>query len=171
MSEIIPPLLCQYDGEGLVPPSTRWGKVWTTHLVVGQEYLMVESHDRSVNSHNHYFAVLHELWSNLPEQYADVPWAQTSEHLRLYALIKTGHCDTNTIVAWSKSEALSMAAFITPIDPYSIVSVTDCTVTRYTARSQSVKAMGKADFQKSKTDVLEFIEDLLGLSKDRDNDH
>jgi hypothetical protein len=33
-------------------------------------------------------------------------------------------------------------------------------------QSQSVKAMGNRDFQQSKSDVLDFVADLLGVTTD-----
>ena len=162
MTEIIPPLMVTYDGEALLPPTPRWAAMWAHHLVVGEQYLMVEQRDRSANSHRHYFANLYDLWQNLPEIYADVPWAQTSEHLRKYALIKTGHGLGTAFACSSKAEALRLAAFLRPVNEFAVVSVKEASVYLTVAASQSMKAMGGPEFQKSKTDVLEFIEDLIG---------
>ncbi len=43
--------------------------------------------------------------------------------------------------------------------------VEGATVYRFTAQSQSRKAMGAKLFQESKTAVLEFIEDLIGIER------
>lgn len=159
------PLFLQYHGDGEFrtpsPHSTRYAD---KEFVVGETYQMVENHDRSSVSHKHYFASIHEAWSNLPEAYADLPFAQSSDHLRAYALIKTGWCDSHTIVCSSKAEAARMASFIRPIDAFSVVSVNEATVTRFTAKSQSMKAMGKRDFQKSKDEVLDFLDALIGTT-------
>ncbi|WP_234840443.1 hypothetical protein [Sinorhizobium meliloti] len=58
---------------------------------------------------------------------------------------------------------MRLAAFIRPIDAFSVVDVKEATVTRYVAKSQSMKAMGKQDFQESKTAVLDFLDDLIGV--------
>jgi hypothetical protein len=44
-----------------------------------------------------------------------------------------------------------------------LVIVQGATVTRYTAKSQSKKAMGAADFQRSKTLIMEVIAKMLGV--------
>ena len=49
------------------------------------------------------------------------------------------------------------------MDDYAIVSADATTVTVYTAKSQSMKAMGRRKFQKSKADVLALIEKLIGV--------
>jgi len=157
-----PPLLMQYDGEVMRPPDSRWEKLWVRHFAIGETYLMVEHNDRSANSHRHYFAVLYQMWESLPEQYADAPWATTSEHLRKYALIRTGHYNSTSLVCASKAEAQRVAAFMRPVDEFSVVIAKESVVTRYTACSQSMKAMGNDVFQQSKTKVLDFVEDLIG---------
>jgi hypothetical protein len=118
-------------------------------------------HERSMRSHRHYFSALADLWDTLPERYATEQWAQSTEHLRKYALIKTGYCDTTTLVCKSDAEAQRVAAFMRPIDEFSIVLAKGATVVRYTAKSQSVKAMGNADFQQSTADVLAFCDALV----------
>lgn len=160
------PMTFSWEGDVLRPASPFMAKLCDRQMVIGETYMLVEHHDRSMNSHRHYFAMVHEGWQNLPEAYADIPWAQTSEHLRAYALIKTGYCESQSIVCASKSEAKRMAAFIRPMAPYGLVTVKDAVVTRHDAKSQSMKAMGKAEFQRSKDDVLNFIEDLIGVERD-----
>jgi len=48
------------------------------------------------------------------------------------------------------------------MDEFSIVISKDNTVTIYTAKSQSRRAMNRADFAKSKQDVLDFVSNLIG---------
>jgi hypothetical protein len=57
-----------------------------------------------------------------------------------------------------------LAAFVRPTDDFAIVTATGATVTVWTAKSQSVKAMGGKDFQVSKQAVLDVIADLIGVS-------
>lgn len=160
------PLLLQYQGDGeFRAASAFWAGRADKHYVVGEVYPMVEHHDRSQVSHNHEFASIAEMWKSLPEKYAHEPWAQTAEHLRKYALIRTRWCDTQTFPCGSHAEALRWAANLRPLDEYSIVSVEGSLVYRFTAQSQSRRAMGKASFQQSKTDIIEFIEDLIGVER------
>ena len=127
---------------------------------VGRVYRMTEHQDRSTKSHDHYFASLAEAWENLPERIvARVP---TPEHLRKFCLIRTGFADSRTLVASSKAEALRLAAFLRPMDEFAIVTVEGATVTVWTARSQSMKAMERAVFQDSKTKVLDYVASLIG---------
>lgn len=79
------------------------------------------------------------------------------EHLRKYALIRTGHRDERTIVCASKAEARRVAAFVKPLDEFALVLVNEASVSVYTAKSQSLRAMGKTAFQQSKDDVLGFL--------------
>ena len=90
-----------WDGEAMVPPGQYWAKRADEQFVVGQNYKLVEHHDRSPQSHSHYFAALAEAWQNLPHHLTD-RWA-TSEHLRKWALIKAGYHDERSIVAASKA--------------------------------------------------------------------
>jgi len=129
---------------------------------VGETYVLVPHEERSGVSHRHFFATVNECWQNLPEDLAED--FQTSEHLRKWALIKAGYADKQSIVCSSKAEAQRFAAFLRPVDTYSIVVVSEATVTRYTAQSQSQKAMGAKVFQDSKTKVLDILSDLVGVT-------
>lgn len=133
------------------------------HIYTDQEiYRLGVIEERSTNSHSHYFAALNEAWMNLPDALS-VRYP-TSEHFRRTGLIETGWCDTHTLVCSSKAEAQRVAAFARPIDEFSVVIAKECTITRYVAKSQSYRAMGKADFQKSKDDVLTWAANLIGMS-------
>ncbi len=116
--------------------------------------------DRSPASHGHYFALLNQAWLNLPEGYAERFPSQ--DHLRRWALIKAGWRDERTIVAASAAEAARVAAFVRPLDDYAIVVTHEATVIVWTAKSQSMRAMGKEAFEQSKTDTLRVLSDLIG---------
>lgn len=133
-------------------------------FVVGEVAHLEVVERRSGKSHNHYFAAIADAWRSLPEDLAEQ--FATHEHLRKRALIATGWRDQTSIVASSKAEARRLAAFIRPIDEFSVVAVNECVVVRMTAKSQSLKAMGAKDFQASKTDVLDWISDLIGTTRD-----
>ena len=156
------PVQFQWDGEAMVPANRFWAGVCDKQFVVGERYTLAEHHERSGNSHRHYFAEVKTAWDNLPEDQAER--FPTPEHLRAYALIKTGWHDKADFVASSKAEALRMAAFLRPIDEYSIVLVKDNIVSRFTAKSQAYRAMNKKDFQASKDAVLDYVSGLCGIS-------
>lgn len=155
------PIIFNWNGEAMVPLNRRFAFQCDKQFVVGENYTLVQHEDRSAASHAHYFAAIAEAWRNLPEQIADR--FPSPEHLRKFALVKAGYRDERTHVAATKAEALRLAAFVKPIDDFAIVTTTGMTVTVWTAKSQSVKAMGKKDFQASKEAVLNVLADLLGV--------
>lgn len=147
-----------WDGEHMTPLNGRHAD---RQYVVGEHYRLAPFEDRSANSHNHYFASLAEAHANLPEDVAER--FPTVEHMRKWALIKAGFRDERSIVCTSKAEALRVQSFIKPMDDYAVVLASDCVVKVFTATSQSVRAMGKADFQKSKQAVLDIVAGLIGV--------
>lgn len=157
------PILFQWDGEAMVPASQHWARQADKEFVVGERYRMIEHHDRSANSHRHYFSVLHDAWQTLPDDKLEI--YPTSEHLRKKALVWKGHRDERSIVCASAAEAQRVAAFVKPMDDFAVVMVKDAVVRVLTAKSQSAKAMGAKDFAASKNDVLDFIDDLLGVER------
>lgn len=161
----------RYEGEGeFRTTSAYWANKADEAFVVGETYRLVEHHDRSQATHNHEFAAIADMWASLPERYQHEPWAQTPEHLRKYALIMCRFCDTQTYPCGSHAEALRWAANLRPLDEYSVVAVEGTTVYRFTAQSQSRRAMGKERFQASKTAILEYIEDLIGVERGSSKD-
>lgn len=140
-----------------------------TAFVVGQVYRLDVVEDRSAASHRHFFAAVNEAWSNLPEHL--VERFPSPEHLRKWALCKAGFADSRQIVASSKAEAIRLAAFIRPMDEFAVVTVSDAVVTVWTARSQSARAMSKAEFQASKDGVLRVVSELIGVEPDALSKH
>lgn len=116
---------------------------------------------RSHASHGHFFASVQEAFNNLPEDIAGD--FGDAEHLRKWCLIKAGYRDERTLACSSKAEALRLASFIRPMDGFAVVLVREATVTVYTARSQSLRAMGKDEFQKSKDSVFDVLAKLIGV--------
>lgn len=156
------PIMFRYEGDGeFVPASQFWAARADKAFVVGEHYKLVEHHDRSQVSHNHYFAALGNAWSSLPDRLLEE--FPTAEVLRKKLLIRAGYADERSIVCASKAEAQRVAGFIKPMDDYAVVTVREAVVRVYTAQSQSVKAMGAKAFQESKTKVLEALDDLLGV--------
>lgn len=153
------PLYFTWDGEAMAPDNPRFAD---KQYVVGGKYRLGVIEERSTNSHNHYFVSVTEAWRNLPEEYAER--FPAVEHLRKWALIKVGYHDERSIVCASKAEAQRIGAFIHPMNDYSVIIVSEATVKVYTAKSQSLKAMGKKDFQDSKTAVLDLLSSMVGVS-------
>jgi hypothetical protein len=155
------PITFTWDGESMVPQK-RFQQLCDKQYVIGETYPLVVHEPRSSNSHNHYFASLTEAWSNLPDDIsAQFP---TVDHLRKFALIKAGFRDERSVACSSKAEAQRVAAFVKPIDDFAIVTVVEAMVTIYTAKSQSMRAMGKTVFQDSKDKVLDIAWGFCGTT-------
>lgn len=149
----------RWDGEAMVP-LPRFARVADRQFVIGEEYELVEHHERSSASHRHLFALIKEAWINLPER--DAERFPSAEHLRKYALIKAGHVDVQTIACSSQAEALRWAEVMRRTDPYSLVVVSAGSVAIYTAKSISGRSLDKADFQKVKERALGVLAELIG---------
>lgn len=154
------PLLFVWEGD-LMRPLGRFAAECDRRFVIGERYPLILQETRSAASHAHYFACINDAWGNLPEAYADrLP---TAEHLRKFALIKAGYRDERTLLARTKAEALRLAAFIRPMDDFAVVQVEGKQVIAWTAKSQSLAAMGKVAFQDSKQKVLDIIAEIIGV--------
>ena len=76
-----------------------------------------------------------------------------------------GERDGSDHVGGAQAEAERVASFMRPMDDYCIVVPVNCVVRVWTAKSQKKSAMDAREFQQSKTDVLDFIDDLLGVER------
>lgn len=134
----------------------------------GEIVRLAEPQDRTQQSEGHYFAVLHELWQSVPEKLrGEEEWAESEEHMRKFALIKTGFYNVQEYPCDTAVEAKKWAARLKPMDEYSLVTVNGTVVRRFTAKSQSRNAMpGKGEFHDSKQKVLGYLADLIGLPPD-----
>ncbi|MGY2048862.1 hypothetical protein [Methylobacterium sp. JK268] len=155
------PIACEWDGESMVPLA-RFRQLCDRQFTIGEHYVLAEHEPRSSAAHGHYFACLRDAWESLPE--AEAARFPTPEHLRKYALIKAGFRDEQTFVASSKAEARRLAAFLQPVDEFAVISVREAVVIRWTAQSQSMRAMGSAEFQRSKDAVLAVVADMIGVT-------
>ncbi len=157
------PILTAWDGESFIPVNQGHARMADQDYVVGQTYRVAPVEDRSARSHRHFFASVNEAWRNLPEEL--VERFPSAEHLRKYALIRAGYRDERSIVCASKAEAQRVAAFIRPMDDFALVIVKEAVVIVYTPKSQSLRAMGKREFQASKDAVLEVVSQIIGVSR------
>jgi hypothetical protein len=148
--------------DGAMTPLPSFARKAADAFNEGEVYPMVEHVDRSRKSHDHYFVLVGEAWASLPEHMTDR--FPTADHLRRWALIKAGFRDERTIVCSSKAEATRVKSFIRPLDEFAVILSSGAVVTAYTAKSQSMKAMGRAMFQDSKDKTLAVIADLIGVS-------
>lgn len=121
---------------------------------------------RSQASHNQQFAEINDLWSNLPMNHANAPYAASAEAFRKHGLIATGHCDVEVLDMGSHDAACAAAPFIAKTarkaHGYALVVVRGPLVVCSVPHSQSFRAMGKEAFHKSKQDVLDWGHQMLG---------
>jgi hypothetical protein len=156
------PLVFQWSGDAMIPAIPRLAD---KQYVVGERYRLAPVEERSLATHNHFFASVADAHANLPEDAAER--FPTPDHLRRWALIKAGYRDERSIVCASKAEAQRIAAFVKPMDDYAVIVARDAVVMVLTAKSQSMKAMGKKDFAASKEAVLAIVAELIGAKPDQ----
>ena len=121
--------------------------------------------ERSTASHKHQFAWIRDAFDSLPDDVHGRELWKRPSHLRKHALIMTGHCDATHIVVGSDTAAHEVRNVIKAdkdkLHGYSMVTASGPTISILTPHSQSQAAMGAETFQKSKTDILNWIADLL----------
>jgi hypothetical protein len=130
-------------------------------LSAGELYKIEVFEERSEISHRHEFAWLRTAWRNLPENIADR--FASPEHLRKRALIDAGFYNEMAIDAGTNAAAIRVAAGFRSHDEFIAAVVRGPIVLIRTAKSQSYRAMGADDFQKSKTAILGIISALIGV--------
>jgi hypothetical protein len=153
------PVTFRWDGSAMIPLAPG---IAGRQYVVGETYRLIQQEERSHQSHAHFFASIMEVWQNLPEHLTKQ--FPTAEHLRKFALIKAGYSNARSIAVSSEDEAQRLVAFMQPLDDYAIVTATEFVVTVHTAKSQSMKAMAKDEFQKSKEAVVGIVAQMIGTT-------
>jgi len=129
---------------------------------VGESYRLAPIEDRSDISHNHEFAWLREAWASLPEALSGR--FPNPAVLRKWALIQSGFCTVTDHVCQFKTEARRTAEILrAQTDDYAVVLIEGTVVRVLKAKSQSRKAMDKAEFQASKTAIMDVIAGLLDV--------
>ena len=129
---------------------------------VGETYRLVVEEDRSINSERHLFAEVEEAWKHLPHDLAEQ--FPTPDHLRKRALIDAGYYHQEIIDCADPAAAQRVAAYAKRRDVYALITVAGSFVVIRHAKSQSRGSMKKAEFQESKTAVLEIVSALVGVS-------
>lgn len=128
----------------------------------GQVFIIDPEQERDMNSHRHYFAALKEAWKNLPEELERK--YPTEDIFRKKLLIETGYFHMDEIICDTARDAATVAAFMAPLDPSTTIVVRGNCIRKFTARSQSIQAMGREEFQKSKWDVLNLAASLIHVT-------
>ena len=140
--------------DGAFRPAGAWeqDRCERDYAGAGTVVLTVE-HERDMVSHRKHFAIVRTAWLNLPESLRDMDFAASDEVLRKYALVRTGHCDVTTAVAFSHKVAITLGAQMGDLarraHGYALVEVEKRVVRVWTPHSQAVRAMGSATFEQS----------------------
>jgi hypothetical protein len=166
------------DADGVVAqrlamtPEARYAGIAERQFFEGEIYTLVPLEARSRGSHNHYFAALEDGYQNLPEGVAKA--FPSAEYLRHWILIETNWCEDDIWHLTTRKEAERRAARTRSREPFARMRIFEtkdddgrrCWALQIRrAMSQSAAAMGKAEFEKSKTDVLDYIATLVGTSR------
>jgi hypothetical protein len=154
------PVMFQWNGTVMIP-QPRFLPLCSKQYAVGEEYPLLPVEERSMASHNQYFAAIADGWHNIPESMA-ARWP-SEEHLRKWCLIETNFFNESEFDFESVDKAKRFAAFYRKVDDYARIFVHEKKVIIRVAKSQSLAAMGKDTFQASKTAVLDLIENLIGV--------
>lgn len=147
--------------DGVFVPENRLAAYCDETFGEGEVVTFERHEERSIASHNHYHASIQTAFDNLPEQDERFP---TPNALRKWALIKSGYCTEMSVVCADPEQAATVASFTGNAEGVIIV-VRGNIVKKYTAKSQSMKAMGKDEFQKSKDAVLDTIAELIAVTR------
>ena len=132
-------------------------------FTIGERYRLAPVEDRSGASHRHFFAAVNEAWANLPERLA--AHYPTAEHLRARALIEAGYCTIADYVCSSRAEAVRWAGNLrAEASEYALVVISETVVRVFKPKSQSVKAMGREEFQASKDAVFTALARMIGVT-------
>ncbi len=157
----------RWDGETLTPTGHYGLSAAREAMEPGDVVILEIDHPRSQSSHRHQFAEINEAWRHLPESLQEAPWAASPETLRKHALIATGFADTYSIDCGAKATAervrMALASAEAGKHGYAIAKVRGPLVVVWTPRSQSMRAMGGAEFQRSKQAVLDWIAAQIGV--------
>jgi len=158
-------LLFRYEGEGEFRAASNYhARRADLTYVVHEVYPLQVEQQRSQATHNHFFAAIANAHANLPDDLLEV--YPTPEHLRKKALVRKGYRHEREYVCESKTAAVELVKTIRPLDDYAIIEARENVVRIWTAKSQSKKAMPAGEFQRSKSDVLDYVADLIGVSPD-----
>lgn len=162
MTENLKPIPFTWDGDAMIP-HPRFKTLCDRQYIIGENYTLVVHEDISSKSRGFFFASLREGWLNLPEEIAkEFP---SPEYLRKKALVETGHATERVVVCDTEVDARRVAALARALSGYSVIIRSGNVVKVFEAKSQSSRAMNKEEFQKSQTDVLDYVSKLIGVKR------
>ena len=155
-------LVAGWIGNSLVPIA-RFAAQARERFVSGERYIVTVQDQRDWVGHRAYMAQINQLFKNWPESERQFDSATA---LRKWALIRCGFRSERRFVAANKAEAQRLARFLSAGEPYVEFSLVDNIVIEWRALSQDAHSMGAKEFAKSKTDVIEFLCQIVGVTPD-----
>jgi len=141
-------------------PEPRYDNIAKRQFEDGEAYPLQQIEERSMRSHNQFFAAMGEYYDNLPENIA-ARWP-TDVHFRKWCLIETNWFTEKEYEMASEKGAMMLADDIRIDDEYARIVVRGTKVFVRRAMSQSLAAMGREKFEASKKDCLELAEAMVG---------
>lgn len=159
---------CRWTGDALVPAGHYAMQAARDAMEIDDVVVVEIDHPRSINSHRHQFAEINDAWRHLPEHLQMHPWAASADTLRKHALIVTGYRNTYSIDCGKAATAKRVKKALQDAEAgkhgYAISQVRGPVVIVWTPESQSMRSMGGKRFQESKTAVLNWIADQIGVT-------
>lgn len=153
------PLALRYMGDGEF--RAMHPRLADKALVVGEVLRWEPVAERSAESHRHLFALIADMWANLPDRLAEE--LPNPEALRKWALCEIGHCTITTLAFPNNQEAMRAAVLLRELDSYVQIGVNDKAVVVKRAKSIAYMAVRqKKEFQEIKDKVLHVISELIG---------
>ena len=127
-------------------------------FVIGLSYPMLPVEERSMKLHSRYFAIIHQMFENLPEKYKNQ--FKTEEGLRAKALVATGFCIERDYTCETKAKAAHLGKIIRQYSEYAVITISGDVVKVFEPKSQSRAAMSAEEFKASQEAVLDWIQAL-----------
>ena len=115
----IRPVPMTFTEDDTFVPDPRFLEIARRQWAYGEVVIMAPVEARNMKSHSHYFARLHELWLNLPEDIAKL--YPTEENLRAKALVETGFYTEKIYDCKTPSHAKYLAKALRAHSEFSII--------------------------------------------------
>jgi hypothetical protein len=144
-------------------PLRKYHNVCRRQFGDGGEHVLEPVSERSMASHNQYFAAMHDHYLNLPET-VSARWP-TETHFRRWLLIECGFFDEKEFDMDDSPNARRLGTFIRTEDEYARILIRGTKVIVRRAQSQSIAAMKKVRFEESKKATLDLAEAFTSVPR------
>ena len=121
--------------------------------------ILDDSYDHSDPARRRYFAHIRDVWDSLPDHRRELHL--TPKHLRKWALVKAGYCDTNIVNCGSKRAAIEVAAMAKRLDTFCVTDIRGSVVVIHTALSQTKRMQPRKIFLECAAAVERVLDDMI----------